>query len=208
MYADLMTELVEGTVKTYAEKLHASIVRSSEFLQNVAIIRRVSEESGHLVPVNLDAVIREEISAFPDASIRYEDPQVTVLADRLLPTVFTNLIVNAVKYGGADVAITIRTEGENDEMLISVEDTGSGIPDEMKEKLLQRFERGKASGRGDGLGLFIVRMLVERYGGESGSKTGYREAPMRGRIPVHATEGRSCLSEGHRAPKRKGGEVR
>jgi len=166
MFADLMTELVEGTVKTYAEKLHASIVRSSEFLQNVAIIRRVSEESGHLVPVNLDAVIREEISAFPDASIRYEDPQVTVLADRLLPTVFTNLIVNAVKYGGADVAITIRTEGENDEMLISVEDTGSGIPDEMKEKLLQRFERGKASGRGDGLGLFIVRMLVERYGGE------------------------------------------
>ncbi len=42
----------------------------------------------------------------------------------------------------------------------------SGIPDEVKGKLFTRFERGMARGRGEGLGLFIVRTLVERYGGK------------------------------------------
>ncbi|WP_250986035.1 ATP-binding protein [Methanoculleus oceani] len=36
----------------------------------------------------------------------------------------------------------------------------------MKEKLFHRFERGMARGKGEGLGLFIVRTLVERYGGK------------------------------------------
>ena len=84
MYADLLMDLAEGNLKAYAEKLHASIDRSSEILMNVATIRRASEETGNLVPVNLDAVIREEIGNFPDASIRYEGPRVDVLADGLL----------------------------------------------------------------------------------------------------------------------------
>ncbi len=179
MYADLMTELAEGDLKIYAEKLHASIHRSSEILQNVATIRRASEISG-LVPVNLDAVIREEIASFPDESIRYDGSQVGVLADRLLPTVFTNLIGNAVKHGGSGAGITIRVEERNGEVLVSVEDTGPGIPDEIKAKLFQRFERGRASGRGDGLGLFIVRMLVDRYDGK---------IRIEDRVPGHPDEG-------------------
>ncbi len=73
----------------------------------------------------------------------------------------------------------------------------------MKEKLFTRFERGLARGSGEGLGLFIVRTLVERCGGkvwvdEYGS--------LRSGVPVHASEGGSCLSEGDRARKRKGHE--
>ncbi len=165
MYADLLADLAEGDLKTYAEKLHDSIDRSSEILRNVATIRRASEESGNLVPVNLDAVIRDEIARFPGASIRYDGSPVEVLADGLLPTVFTNLIGNAVKFGGADVEIAIRAEERNGEVLVSVEDTGPGVPDEVKGKLFTRFERGMARGSGQGLGLFIVRTLVERYGG-------------------------------------------
>ncbi len=51
-------------------------------------------------------------------------------------------------------------------MLVTVEDTGPGVPDEIKEKLFHRFERGMGKGRGEGLGLFIVRTLIERYGGK------------------------------------------
>jgi len=50
-------------------------------------------------------------------------------------------------------------------MPVSVEDTGPGIQDEVKGKLFTRFERGMARGRGEGLGLYICRTLIERYGG-------------------------------------------
>jgi PAS domain S-box-containing protein len=165
MYADLLVDLAQGDLKTYAEKLHDSIERSSEILKNVATIRRAHEESSRLVPVNLDAVIRDEIGNFPRASIRYEDLQVEVLADNLLPMVLTNLIGNAVKFGGPGVEVTIRVEERDGEVLVTVADTGPGVPDNGKEAIFHRFERGHAKGRGEGLGLFIVRKLIERYEG-------------------------------------------
>jgi PAS domain S-box-containing protein len=165
MYADLLADLAQGDLKTYVEKLHDSIERSSEILKNVATIRRAHEEFGRLVPVNLDAVIRGEIGNSPGATIRYDDLQVEVLADNLLPMVFTNLISNAVKFGGPAVEIIIRVRERDGEVEVSVEDTGPGVPDHDKEAIFQRFERGHVKGRGEGLGLFIARTLVERYDG-------------------------------------------
>ena len=52
------------------------------------------------------------------------------------------------------------------EVRVSVEDTGPGVPNGIKKRLFARFERGLGHGRGEGLGLFIVRTLVERYGGK------------------------------------------
>lgn len=165
MYADLLLDLTEGDLKVYAEKLHASIDRSSEILGNVATIRRASESPGNLVPMDLDAVIREEIENFPNAAIHYRGARIEVLADILLSAVFSNLIGNAVKFGGPGVVIEIRVEEQDSVVLVSVEDAGPGIPDEVKRRLFRRFERGMATGQGEGLGLFIVRTLVERYGG-------------------------------------------
>ncbi len=166
MYADLLIDLAKGDLKTYAEKLHESIERSSEILKNVATIRRTQQETVCLVPVNLDAVIRTEIGTFPGASIQYQGSPVEIMADSLLSIVFNNLIGNAVKFGVPGAGITVRVAERDGEVLVSVEDTGPGIPDEVKEKLFTRFERGKAHGKGEGLGLFIVRKLVERYGGK------------------------------------------
>jgi len=165
MYADLIVTLMEGEHRMYAEKLRDSIARSTEILRNVATIRRVHQESIMLAPVDLDTVIREEIGNVPEASIRYEGRVVEVMADSLLSMVLTNLIGNAVKFGGPDAIITVRTEEETGFVRVSVEDTGPGIPDEVKGSLFHRFERGMGHGKGEGLGLFICRTLVERYGG-------------------------------------------
>ncbi|RXE57055.1 hypothetical protein ABH15_02680 [Methanoculleus taiwanensis] len=57
-----------------------------------------------------------------------------------------------------------------------------GVQDEVKGRLFTRFERGKASGRGEGLGLLIVRTLVECYGGR---------VWIEDRVPGHLEEGAS-----------------
>lgn len=180
MYADLLVELLAGDQWLYARKLRDSIQRSSEILRNVATIRRLQQESDRLISVNLDAVVREELGNFPGASIRYDSRRVDVLADGLLPVIFTNLIGNAIKFGGPDAEITISIEEQDGEVLISVADTGPGVPDETKAKLFHRFERGVQRGKGEGLGLYICRTLVTRYGGRIW---------VEDRVPGHPEEG-------------------
>ncbi|UYU18273.1 PAS domain S-box protein [Methanoculleus submarinus] len=165
IYADLMLELLEGAERTYARKLRDSISRSTEILMNVSTIRRIHACSTGFSPVDLNAVVSEEAGNFRGASIRREIPPLEVQADNLLSTVFMNLIGNSVKFGGPGVEIVVRAEERDGEVLVTVEDNGPGVPDDVKKKLFHRFERGKARGRGDGLGLFICRTVTERYGG-------------------------------------------
>jgi signal transduction histidine kinase len=56
-------------------------------------------------------------------------------------------------------------EERDDEVIVSVEDTGPGIPDVQKEAIFHRFTRGRERAGGQGLGLYIVRTLIKRYGG-------------------------------------------
>ena len=87
----------------------------------------------------------------------------------LIGRVLQNLVDNAVKFtppGGA-VCIAARA-GERDgrpALLVSVRDTGPGIPEEIRDRLFQKFVRGKQIGRGSGLGLAFCRLVVEAHEG-------------------------------------------
>jgi signal transduction histidine kinase len=164
LYADLLLDVVDGEAAGYVEKLHRSIKKSIEILGTVSTIRRIHEAPSGLKRMDLDAVIRREIEQFPDNAIRYDRTLRQVWADDLLSEVFTNLIGNAVKYGGPAVEITLRVEDENGGVLISIEDTGPGVPDEHKLEVFRRYEQ-KKRGVGEGLGLYLGQILVERYGG-------------------------------------------
>ncbi len=80
----------------------------------------------------------------------------------------TNLLSNAIKYGEGK-PISIRTEHvtETDRVRLIVEDQGMGIPLDMQLKIFDRFERTVAGKNisGLGLGLYIVRQIVEAHGG-------------------------------------------
>jgi signal transduction histidine kinase/GAF domain-containing protein len=85
--------------------------------------------------------------------------------------VLTNLITNAVKYSpqGGSVDITLWEEVTTESALISIKDTGIGIPQQQQARIFGRFvraENGQNLGiRGTGLGLYLCRELVERHGG-------------------------------------------
>ncbi|MCE5338166.1 MAG: PAS domain S-box protein [Methanomicrobiaceae archaeon] len=165
LYTDILIDMLAGEAKSYAQKVRSSIRKSIEILRNVSTIRRIHHETATLAPVDLDRMIRDEISAFPEIRIHYDGTALAVMADPLLPEIFTNLIGNAVKFGGPEVEVTIEVEESADEVRISVEDTGPGVPDTMKEAVFMRFGQSRNRKSGQGLGLSITRMLVERYGG-------------------------------------------
>jgi signal transduction histidine kinase len=87
--------------------------------------------------------------------------------DRLrLERVVTNLVSNALKFGKGR-PVELRVEREDGLARLVVRDHGEGIPLEAQEKIFDRFERQPSGGKhaGFGLGLYIVRQLVEAHGG-------------------------------------------
>ena len=165
LYADLLVDALTGKEKEYAQRVRSSVRKSIDILRNVSTIRRIRHESASLSPIDLDEVLRDEIAIFAGCRIRYDGTGVMVMADGLLPEVFTNLIGNAVKFGGPEVEIAIRVEERGSEVVVVVEDTGPGVPDDRKEAVFMRFGPNQSKKSGQGLGLSITRMLVERYGG-------------------------------------------
>ncbi len=179
LYADLLIESLEGEEARYAEQLQRSIRKSIEILRTVSTIRLIHQASPELKPMDLDAVIRRAIEAFPGGTFRYEGTQYRVMADDLLSVVFNNLIGNAVRFGGPEVVVTVRVEEEDGSVVVTVADTGPGVPDDEKDAIFHRYEEQKR-GVGEGLGLYLVQILAERYGGR---------VWVEDRIPGHPEEG-------------------
>jgi signal transduction histidine kinase len=80
----------------------------------------------------------------------------------LAETALRNLLENAVRHTptGVEIVVSIDADG-----LVCVTDDGPGVPDAVKDRLFERFSRGDPQGPGAGLGLSIVRQIMERHGG-------------------------------------------
>lgn len=106
------------------------------------------------------AGLKIEVECPPDIGVMLAD---TV---RLRQALF-NLVSNAIQFTPAGGTIVLSAERTDDDMLLSVTDTGIGIAPEDQERVFQRFERGDPHAResGTGLGLALVKSLVELHGG-------------------------------------------
>ncbi|RQG95092.1 PAS domain-containing sensor histidine kinase [Natrarchaeobius chitinivorans] len=116
----------------------------------------------------IDREIAEIRSTHPEANVTVEGtlPRTDVVADDMLAAVFRNLLKNAVQHNDEDVPeITVTAEKRDDRVAISVADNGPGVPDERKETIFGKGEKGLESA-GTGIGLYLVETLVDRYGGD------------------------------------------
>ena len=98
-----------------------------------------------------------------------EDTPVLIIEDDLYQVVY-NLIENGIKYNSWGGSLTLRIRREEDNAILEVSDTGMGIPQDALPHIFERFyrvdkARSRASG-GSGLGLSIVRSIVQRNRGE------------------------------------------
>ena len=165
-YAEILAEMGEGKNRDFAQRMEILVRQSVEIIKNVSTIRRIQEGGAEIHPVDLHHIITAEIGHFPSATVHYPGTSVRVLADDLLPEIFTNLIGNAVKFGGPKVEVWINVREDGEKVEVEVTDTGPGIADDMKPHIFHRFQWGPSKKSGKGLGLYITRMLVEHYGGE------------------------------------------
>jgi CheY-like chemotaxis protein/two-component sensor histidine kinase len=97
-----------------------------------------------------------------------------------LQQVFSNVLGNAVKFTPAGGMVEVCAERKGTDVVVTVHDTGQGIPAELLPHIFDRFRQGEGSARrkdgGLGLGLAIVKHLVELHGGSARAESGGEEA--------------------------------
>jgi len=122
-------------------------------------------------PVPLTQVLEQQIDRIrseQDAivvTVNETLSHVEVVADDLLEAVFRNLLKNAVQHNDKDIPeITIETIVEDDTVTVRVADNGPGVSEKHKAEIFGRGNQGLES-EGTGIGLYLVKTLVSRYGG-------------------------------------------
>jgi two-component system sensor histidine kinase ResE len=101
--------------------------------------------------------------------------------------VVQNLVDNALIHGGEDASVHISIARAGDQAVLVVADTGIGIPAQHLPFVFQRFYRGDASrtGPGSGLGLALVKHIVEAHGGTvSAESDGESGTTMQVTLPI------------------------
>ena len=156
--------------REYLQKIINSIISSSTIISNIKKLRKVEHEKLKVYSMDLDSVleeIAEESRKNPvkKVSIDYLKSGVRVTANELLVEVFSNLLDNAIKYSGETVKIKVRVRKCDDGIEIAVEDSGKGVSDKLKKVIFMPDIRGKESVKGSGLGLYLSKTLIEKYGG-------------------------------------------
>ena len=134
---------LEGDQADEARRIGEAIRQCTQILECVAWVDRFSHLDQPVEVTALDRAIRDGIARNPDLPVRYDGTDEHVLADGFLSEVFANLLGDIRHYGGSGVNCRVRVEPRGDEVLISIEDAGPGIPDREKERLFARRARGR-----------------------------------------------------------------
>jgi His Kinase A (phosphoacceptor) domain./Histidine kinase-, DNA gyrase B-, and HSP90-like ATPase. len=153
------------------------VIQSSENVVDLTNSARDFVESlagnrtAELKPINIRDQINAELTTVQEAhsdanfEIVGELPQVTVQANEMLSSVFRNLLGNAVRHNDKQTPeITITGCLDSDTVQIRVADNGPGIPDDQKEQIFGKGEKGIDS-PGSGIGLYLVHTLMNQFDG-------------------------------------------
>jgi PAS domain S-box-containing protein len=151
------------------QNLSRSAARTRKLLDELLMASRL--EAGQLEvtvePVPLGEALAEAVSGAGTEVEVGDTAGIVVRADRTrVVQIVTNLLINAARYGAAPVTLEVVPAGSSIEVRVC--DAGPGIADRLRPQLFKKFVRGAGRrDRGAGLGLFIVRELARRQGGDA-----------------------------------------
>jgi len=170
--------------RDYCRRILTAAGRLDTLIRDALSFSRAVLQELPLQPVNLAILLRGIIDTYPDlrpdlADIEIEGNLPVVMGNEsLLTQCFGNLLGNAVKFvaPGVKPRVRIRAEANGCAVRVCVEDNGIGIPKHAHPRLFGMFQKLDNKYEGTGIGLAIVRKVVERMGG----KVGVDSAPGEG----------------------------
>lgn len=155
-------------MKTETERIHRILRDLLDFARPGAVATKEALAADiHAVASRVRSLVVPQRSA-RDVAIELElspTPEIAI-AEHRLEQVLLNLVLNAVEAArGEDGRVWIRASREGESVIIEVEDNGTGISDEVRERLFEPFVTTKEVGHGTGLGLAVCRGLITEVGG-------------------------------------------
>jgi PAS domain S-box-containing protein len=168
---------LDNDEKEFLLKPLEALKNSVSLIENVQKLKKLKSGGLSAEVKDLNDILQElkdQYSGIVDKDIKIDykpKPGCNVMANGLLKDVFSNILGNAIKHTPGDhVSINIRLSRSNSDgkkyYRVAVEDSGPGIPDEMKTRIFNRLERGSTKARGKGLGLYLVKTLVDDFHGK------------------------------------------
>jgi signal transduction histidine kinase len=184
--------LAQEDVAAKNEALADCVERSDEVLRLLRALMEISEAEAGMLKLEKTACdlgqlarsaggLYDEIAAEKQITLRLEIADTPVLADPTrLRQALANLIDNAIKYTPPGGSVHITTARRENEAVFTITDTGPGVPEQEQPRIWERLYRGdqSRSQSGLGLGLSLVRAIIEAHGG----RVSMRNAPGGGAL--------------------------
>ena len=181
----LQASLRDGEDRHAADSALGSAKRMSRLVSDLSLLaradagRRSARTDADLARIARDAVEEvESLAGERELRVELESPLPVEGNPDELHRLVRNLLENAFRHTPEGASVALKAAREKDEAVLSVEDDGTGIPDEPGDQVFERFVRAEgpadtAGGGGSGLGLAIVRAVAESHGGsvEAGRST-------------------------------------
>lgn len=190
-YVELVRRVLGKEIDTralgYLDMIEKAIRRIEKITNDILSLERIENSNIEKAKVfDLNKTVHEAFYEHSQQAIEKEQnmelqlsstPLMVRADDVQLLEAAANLLTNAIKYTPNKGKITVKTRIESSLAIFEVQDTGYGIPEDMQMKLFQPFFRARTKEtddiEGTGLGLYLIKNIVERFGGKIVFKSEY-----------------------------------
>lgn len=166
------TQLNPAEKATYLEHIRTNVDRMTGMIDDILVIGKIEAKVLEVAPQPLDvrqfaqSLLTEQDYHRPQSPIELlcRSRQIpAILDERLLRSILTNLLSNAIRYTPADQPIRLKLARRQQQLILQVQDEGVGIPPADRRHLFEPFQRGRNVSNipGTGLGLSIVKQFVD-----------------------------------------------
>jgi PAS domain S-box-containing protein len=168
-----------NTLKELSEIIIEQIERGRKLITNVRKITKIEESEVKLIKIEALKLLKNAVEYLKnsfqartiDVSVISSKKKFYVLADNLLLDVFENILINAVRHNNKstikiDVIINNDHSKDNDYIKMEFKDNAIGISDYRKKSIFEKGKRKSPRSKGMGLGLSLVKKILESYNGD------------------------------------------
>lgn len=176
-YGEMLSDSLEGAQRMYAEEVCSQSRRLQRLIEDFLDIARLENGRKQVrrFPFPLGRMLEDAVAAVTakarakDMAVNLHQPNRTTpfLGDEsLLLQAVINLLDNAIKFSPQGTEVMLRLEEQATAFAIQVVDQGPGIPEEERRRIFEKFQRiNTTAEEGFGLGLHLVKQVIERHGG-------------------------------------------